>query len=460
MASRGWNYKTNSKLNSRPLFSPRLGFRWNVGQAQKYVLRGGAGIFTGRIPYVWLSNNFANTGVQLSVYRIANSTDHPDATKDLSFILDPAKQRQNAGQLTVGGSQTINIFDKDFKHPQNFRANLALDFSLGGIRWTAEAIYSKTLNDITYRNLAVDLNGKTLGEAFPALSFDRRPLLSKIEGAENYTGIYVLRNTGKGYTYHASLSGEKKFAFGLDVRASYTFMRSRTQNNGTSSVAQSNWQYNYTYQNPNRAELANSSFNIPHSIKASVFYTGKWNKNQTTTVGLLYNGSSGIPYNVCYNGDLNGDTGNNDLIYIPTDEEVDRMTFSPTSAYTAEQQKANFKAWLSRDEYMKEHRGEYSKRNAGNEKLEHHFDFHLSHRLQFMLGKSKRELEFSLDIINIGNMLNKDWGRTSASYGYYNPINYKGDGSFQFLHDADYNMRSYNDYYSRWRGQTGVRLIF
>lgn len=460
MASRGWNYKTNSKLNSRPLFSPRLGFRWNVGQAQKYVLRGGAGIFTGRIPYVWLSNNFANTGVQLSVYRIANSTDHPDATKDLSFILDPAKQGQNAGQLTVGGSQTINIFDKDFKHPQNFRANLALDFSLGGIRWTAEAIYSKTLNDITYRNLAVDLNGKTLGEAFPALSFDRRPLLSKIEGAENYTGIYVLRNTGKGYTYHASLSGEKKFAFGLDVRASYTFMRSRTQNNGTSSVAQSNWQYNYTYQNPNRAELANSSFNIPHSIKASVFYTGKWNKNQTTTVGLLYNGSSGIPYNVCYNGDLNGDTGNNDLIYIPTDEEVDRMTFSPTSAYTAEQQKANFKAWLSRDEYMKEHRGEYSKRNAGNEKFEHHFDFHLSHRLQFMLGKSKRELEFSLDIINIGNMLNKDWGRTSASYGYYNPINYKGDGSFQFLHDADYNMRSYNDYYSRWRGQTGVRLIF
>ena len=89
---------------------------------------------------------------------------------------------------------------------------------------------------------------------------------------------------------------------------------------------------------------------------------------------------------------MNGDTGNNDLIYIPTDEEVDRMTFSPTSAYTAEQQKANFKAWLSRDEYMKEHRGEYSKRNAGNEKLEHHFDFHLSHRLQFMLGKSKREL--------------------------------------------------------------------
>ena len=146
-----------------------------------------------------------------------------------------------------------------------------MDFSLGGIRWTAEAIYSKTLNDITYRNLAVDLNGKTLGEAFPALSFDHRPLLSKIEGAENYTGIYVLRNTGKGYTYHASLSGEKKFAFGLDVRASYTFSEDPNPHRGISSVAQSNWQYNYTYQNPNRAELANSSSRFPTASRLLSF---------------------------------------------------------------------------------------------------------------------------------------------------------------------------------------------
>lgn len=456
MASQGWKYKTNSKLNSIPLFSPRLGFRWNVNDMNKYVLRGGIGIFTGRIPFVWLSNNFANTGVQLSVY----STSNPDATKDLSLILSPDKQIHNAEKLAASGSQTINVFNENFKMPQNLRANLAMDFELGGIKWTAEAVYSKILHDISYQNLAVDLTGKTLSETISSLNFDKRPLLSKIEGAETYTGIYALSNTSKGYTYNLSLTGEKKFDFGLDILASYTYMQSKTHNNGTSSVAQSNWQFNYTIGNPNAAELANSSFNIPHSVRASVFYTKKWKANQATTIGLIYNGNSGISYCVCYNGDLNGDSGYNDLIYIPTDAQIDQMNFAPASGYTEELQKTNFKAWLASDDYMRKHRGEYYRRNAANEKFEHHFDLHLSHRFDFTIAKNTRSLELSFDIVNIGNMFNKDWGLTSASNGYYNPITYKGNGYFQFLHDADYKMRSYNDYYSRWRGQIGMRVIF
>lgn len=459
MASKGWKYRTNSKLNSTPLFSPRLGFRWNVDKEGRFLLRGGAGIFTGRIPFVWLSNNFANTGVQLSTYRVSTGT-NPDAIKSLSVILNPAKQTQNADKLTASGSQSINVFDKDFKFPQSLRANFALDFELGGIDWTAEAIYSKTLNDIAYRNLVVDLTGQTLEEVIPSLSFDRRPMLKKIDGADTYSGIYALHNTSKGYTYNLSLTGRKRFDFGLDVTASYTYMKSKAQNNGTSSVAQSNWQFNYTIGNPNDAELANSSFNIPHSVRAAAFYTKKWKSNHATTVGLIYNGSSGLSYAVCYNGDLNGDTGSNDLLYIPTDAEIDRMKFKATSDYTEEQQKANFKAWLANDYYMKKHRGEYYKRNADNEKFEHHFDLHLSHRFDFMIGRELRGLEISFDVVNIGNLFNSRWGRTSASNGYYNPVTYKGDGSFQFLHEADYNMRSYNDYYSRWRGQVGMKFTF
>ncbi len=459
MISKGLKYKTDSRLNSKLLFAPRIGFRWDICGNNRYILRGGTGIFTGRIPYVWLSNNFSNTGIQLSVYNVSNSTNHPETTQNIEFILDPGKQTQNAERLTASGSQTINVFDKDFRLPQDLRTDIALDFTLGSIQWTAEAIYSKKLNDIAYQNLAVDLNGKTLGETIPSLGFDHRPMLSKVEGAENYTGIYALTNTGKGYHYNLSLTGKKKFDFGLDAVFSYTYMKSMSQNNGSSSVAQSNWQYNYTYRNPNRAELAKSAYNIPHSLRASVFYTRKWHTDRSTTIGLVYNGNSGIAYNVCYNGDLNGDTGYNDLIYIPTDAEVDRMSFTATSDFSVEQQKTNFKAWLRNDEYMKKHRGEYFKRNAGNEKMEHHFDLHLSHNIRFMLGKIKRGLELSVDIINIGNMLNREWGRTSASYGYYNPINYKGEGHFQFLHHADYKMRSYNDYYSRWRGQIGVRFI-
>lgn len=376
----------------------------------------------------------------------------------MSLILDPHKQIRNVEQLTASGSQIINVFDKDFRLPQTLRTDLAVDFRLGGIRWTAEAIYSKNLNDIIYRNLAVDRTGKTLGETFPVLSYDQRPLFGKIDGAEDYTGIYVLKNSSRGYTYSLSLTGKKQFAFGLDVMASYTYMKSKSRNDGTSSVAQSNWQYNYTYNDPNRPELTNSSFYIPHILRASVYYTRKWKAEQLTTVGLLYNGSSGTPYQICYNGDLNGDSGYNDLIYIPTDAETDRMDFIPTSAYTAEQQRENFKTWLARDRYLKKHRGEYFSRNADNEKFEHHFDLHVSHRIQCRVGKRKPAVELSLDILNIGNLLNKEWGRTAAASSY-TPINYRGNGSFQFLHDADYNMRSYNDYYSRWRGQLGIRLI-
>ena len=458
--SKGWNYKTNSKLSSVPLFSPRLGLHWNINETNQCVLRGGMGIFTGRIPFVWLSNNFSNTGIQLSAYNISTNTDHPDATKELSIILNPNNQGQNAAKLTTNGSQTINVFDKKFKFAQNLRINLALDFKLASINWTTEAVYSKTLNDILYQNLVVDLTGKTLGETVPSLSFDQRPMLGKIEGAETYSGVYALSNTSKGYTYNLSLKGEKKFQFGLEAMISYTYTKSKVQNDGTSSVAQSNWQYNYISGNSNSPELANSIFNIPHIVRAAIFYTKQWKKQGTTTIGLTFDGSSGMPYSVSYNGDLNGDSGYNDLMYIPTDAEVEQMNFVSTSDYTAAQQKANFKSWLANDEYMKKHRGNYFKRNGANEKFECHFDLHLAHKFNFTIKKNIRSLEFSLDIVNISNMLNEKWGRSSASNGYYTPVTYKGNGNFQFLHDADYNMHTYNDYYSRWRGQVGLRFTF
>ncbi len=453
MASKNLGYRTNSRLSSTPMLSPRIGFRWNIGARDEYIVRGGAGIFTGRIPFVWLSNNFANTGVQLSTYVADNPAGLP-------LILDPTKQGQNTERLTAGGSQTINVFDPDFVFPQELRADLAVDFRLGGIRWTAEAVWSKTLNDVFYQNIAVEPTGETLGEIHPSLGFDRRPMLRKTEGAEAYNGIYLLRNTNRGYAYSLSLSAERRFGFGLDIMASYTYSESKTSNNGTTSVAASNWQANYTAADPNVAETGYSPFRVPHRIHAALFYTKNWNAHHTTTVGLTYIGSSGIPYSVCYDGDPNGDGAYNDLIYIPTDAEVDRMHFRATTDFTASQQQSNFKTWLAKDGYTKEHRGEYYRRNGGRKSFENHFDFHLAHRFGFRIGKAMRGLELSLDIVNIGNLFSKDWGRTSVSTVYYNPVIYKGDGEFQFLHDADYDMHAYDDYYSRWRGQIGAKFLF
>ena len=460
-----WDCKTNQKMSSAPMWSPRVGFRWKLDDASKYVIRGGAGIFTGRIPFVWLSNNISNTGIQLSSYNTNKGVE------GMTLIWDPNKQQPNVAALAASGSQLINVFDKNFRFSQNARFSLGFDFRAAGIDWTFDGIYSKTLNDVVYRNLAYDLNGKTVAETYPSLSFDNRPMFARqttkaLAGAEaaNITNIYHLGNTSQGYSYSLSLKAAKSFAFGLDLSAAYTYTQSKSVNSGSNSVAQSNFRYNYTHGNSNEPELGYSAYNIPHKIVISAFYNKEYAKHWNTTVGLIYTGSTGAPYSVYYYGDLNGDGADgNDLMFIPTDAQIDQMSFKATSAYSEEQQKANMKQWLASDDYLSKHRGEYFERYAANDPFEHHFDFHFAQGFKFNTGKYVHKFELSVDILNIGNMFNKEWGRYSSAAGsasYYSPVTYAKNGQFQFLHDGDYNMHSYSDYYSRWRGQIGLKYTF
>ncbi len=455
-----WNVKTNHRLSSAPLWSPRVGFRWDINNDRRFILRGGVGIFTGRIPFVWISNNFSNTGLQFSTY---NTT----STKGLDLILNPDAQINNANKLkAVGGSQTVNVYEDHFKFAQNLRMNLGFDFELAGINWTAEAIYSKTLNDVYYKDLTLDETGKTFGQTYGYL-WDNRPMMASTTGGTEFTHVYGLYNTSKGYTVNLSLKAEKHFDFGLDLMASYTWTRSRTVNNGSSSVAESNFRYNYTYRNPNDPELANSAFNVPHRIQASAFYHLRYghNKAWTTTIGLIYQAKSGSPYTLYYYGDVNGDGQNgNDLFFIPTNEQIDQMLFEATTynnqALTQDMQRSLMKEWIAGDSYMSKHRGEYYKRYADNLPFEHHFDIHVAQKYQFKVAGQLHALELSLDILNVANLLNKDWGHTYGDgFGiYYSPVNYQGNGYYQFT--GQYAVRNYSDYYSRWRGQLGLKYTF
>ena len=462
----GWGVKTNHKLSSTPMWSPRVGFRWNLDKKHNVLLRGGAGIFTGRIPFVWLSNNFSNTGIQTSNYNVYGSTGN---LAGLSFISDPNKAGENASKLSASGSQLVNVFAKNFKFSQNLRFDLALDFTLAGIDFTLEGVYSKNLNDIYYKDLTRQLTGKTLGETYESLSFDNRPMLSKKSSNEadtnfkNLSNVYMLDNTNKGYAYNLSIAAVKKFSFGLDLSASYTYSRSKSVNSGTSSVAQSNYNYNYTHNDPNSPEVGLTAYNVPHQIKFSAFYHKDYAKHWNTTVGLIYTGTSGSPYSIYYYGDLNGDGSNgNDLIFIPTKDQLSKMSFKATTKYTADQQRENMNTWIENDSYLSKHRGEYFERYADNEPFESHFDFHFAQTYKFKVGKSFHAVELSFDVLNIANMFNKKWGRytSTGTAVYYSPITYSGNGQFQFLHDGDYDMRSYSDYYSRWRGQIGLKYTF
>ena len=475
--TRGWNVKTNQKLSSTPLWSPRVGFRWDINHDHRFILRGGAGVFTGRIPFVWISNNYSNTGIQLSTYNSYK-------TNGLDLLLDPNAQEANASKLKATGSQTINVYDRHFKFAQNLRFNLGFDFNVLGINWTAEAIYSKTLNDILYQNLAYEQTGKTYGQVYGSAGApveDNRPLFAKTTNGTPFANIYKLSNTSKGYTVNLSLKAEKHFNFGLDLMASYTWTRSMSVNNGGSSVAESNWRFNYTYRNSNDPELGRSAYNVPHRLQASVYYHANYGskKEWQTTVGLIYQGRSGSPYTLYYYGDVNEDGANgNDLFFIPTDAQIDKMRFDETDfsanaltkavfgegftapKLTEDMQRQLMKYWIGNDSYMKKHRGEFYKRYADNLAFEHHFDVHLAQKYSFKVGGQMNSLELSFDIINVGNLLNKDWGHTHGDgFGvYYNPVNYQKNGHYQFT--GGYATRDYSDYYSRWRGQVGLRYTF
>lgn len=472
-AASRWDVKTDYRLSSSPLFSPRLGFRWDVNGNRSLIIRGGAGVFTGRIPFVWISNNFQNTGIQMSSYDTSN-------TAGLEFLLDPNNQKPNEDKLTALGSQIVNVYDRHFKFAQNLRFNLGVDFRLLGIDWTAEAIYSKTLNDILYKNLAYDMTGKTYAET-SGYSWDNRPMFERVTNGTDFTKIYGLYNTSKGYTVNLSLKAEKHFDFGLDLMASYTWAHSTAVNNGSSSVAESNWRYNYTYLNPNDPEVGNSAFNVPHRIQASAYYHVKYGaqKQWLTTVGVIYQAKSGSPYTLYYYGDVNGDgSDGNDLFYIPTDEQIDKMKFEETSynknylskqlfgadykgtTMTEDMQRQLLKLWVGSDSYLKDHRGQYYKRYADNLAFEHHFDVHFAQKYSFKVGGQINSLELSFDVINVGNLLNKDWGHTYGDgFGiHYSPVNYQGSGVYQFT--GGHAARTYSDYYSRWRGQIGLKYTF
>ena len=339
------------------------------------------------------------------------------------------------------------------------------------------------MNDIYYKNLSIEETGKTFGQE-TGYEWDNRPMFRTTTKGTPYAYVYGLYNTNKGYTVNLSLKAEKHFNFGLDLMASYTWTRSMSVNSGTSSVAGSNWMFNTTYRNPNNPELGFSAYNVPHNIQASAYYHVAYgsSKQWQSTIGLIYQAKSGSPYVIEMYGDMNGDGARgNDLMWIPTDEQIDKMHFVATTVNNSnntyplitrvlgegykgnlseEQQRALLKQWIAEDSYMRDHRGQYFERYADNLAFEHHFDLHFAQKYSFKVAGQINSLELSFDIINLGNLLNKDWGHTYGDgFGrYFSPFNYEGDGMFKF--DGTHVNRDYNSYNSRWRGQIGLRYTF
>jgi hypothetical protein len=460
-------------INPQLLISPRVGFNWDVKGDRDLQLRGGVGIFTSRIPLVWPGGAFNNYGFNIG--GISNSD---------TQVFDPDVNNQAPGTVDVNNpspSGQIDLFAKDFKLPQVLKLNIAVDKQLPfGLVASFEAIYTKTINNIFYENL----NLKKSTESFDGTP-DDRPYFNYSTSNRvdpTYTGIYLATNTSKGSSYNIVASLSKKFDFGLTTNLAYTYGDSRSLNDGLSSQNNSQWQGYQNVQGRNfQGDAQRSVFSIGNRIIAQLSYRKEYLGFAATQISLFYNGQSGNAFSYVVgasNSSFINDGGfnNSELIYIPKDQsdiifvdtDVDGVT------YTAQEQWDILNKFIGDDKYLSKHRGEYAERNTARTPFESILDVRILQDVFIKTGNGKKNtLQFSLDIFNFSNLLNKDWGRRYfISNNNFSLVNFdsftgvrtpqyelnsniiKGDDPWE-NNITDSGFRS-----SRWQMQIGLRYIF
>jgi hypothetical protein len=465
----GWDLegaKTGEMPKSQILFSPRVGFNYDVSGDDQTQLRGGIGIFTSRLPLVWPGGSYTNSGVVIGgVYQQRPYWQGEEP--DIPFESDWQNQYTNStfGREDLPYSGQIDLFTEDFKFPQTFRANLAVDQKLPwGVVGTIEMLYSKTLNNVNYLNVNVSPEPE-----FYLTGADNRPYYSNDQIDDAYTRVMLGKNTNKGYSYNFTAQLQKPFDNGLTASIAYTFGRSMTINDATSSQNSSQWRYMETVDGLNNLELSRSDFDLGHKINGYITYSVEYFNNLKSTFSLYYNGQSGMPFSYSYNdrGGLNGEGENSgNMIYVP-DSKGD-IVFADQA--TADEQWQQLNRYIENDDYLSERRGKYAERNGARVPMSHILDFKFIQDVWVNVKDSKQTLQFTFDVFNVGNLLNKDWGRRYyVPYGNSTIIDFEGfaeDGTtptFAFNHEGDYEPWNIDDSgltSSRWKAQIGIRYKF
>ena len=448
---------TDQMPTTKVLWSPRVGFRWSLNEDRTTLLRGGAGIFTGRVPFVWISNSFGNAGVEM--VRTAYSSSLGNYPSDFKFNIDPNKQYKDPNAKVP--TSEVDVMAKNFRFPSVFRANLAVEQMLPfGIRGTLEGLYSKTLNNILYDNINYQWKGETLNNGG-----DDRPVYEKQDN--HFTQVMLLKNTSKGYTFNITTKLEKSSDFGLNAMIAYTYGQAKSLNDGNSSQAYSGWKYNATYYGDMNPELTWSMFDVRNRVIGSVSYRKEYAKHFATTVSLFYNGQTGGRYSLLDYTDLNKDGYRNDLMYVPTDAELEKMVFtdihSNNNTVTAAEQKDALIKWIEGNGELRKSKGTHIKRNQMTLPFEHHFDFHFAQDFFVDIAGQRNTIQLNFDIINVGNLLNKKWGmyyQTNSGYDL-TPLTTKigtNGATYQFYDPGE--MYTNTNITSRWHAQVGLKYIF
>ena len=473
------SYSTDQLPDAPLTVSPRVGFNWDILGNHKLVLRGGTGYFVGRLPFVWLVSAVSNAGCGQYTYYYNTPSD-----KSANYLMDKfyasrdeqVKVLQQQGLAVnredAAAPSSPTIIDKDLKMNATWKTSLALDAKLPyDVDFSLEGIYSREFNPATVINLSRYWDGKTVKLA-PG---DERHYFSQ----SNKNNPYMITNAGhKAYYYSITASLAKKFDFGLNLSASYTYSKAKSYGDGVGDQVSSAYYNNrYSVNGNNDMELGYGTYVAPNRLLISASYKKDYGKNFGSEVGLIYEGMnmgyadgySCTRYTYQLTSNVVGDYGSNGLVYIPASREaLNEWNFKDNGSYTAEQQKDDFWAYINQDDYLKNHKGEYAERGGAVMPWHHQLDFKFNQNFYLNVAGQKNTLQFGVDIKNLANLLNNSWGLYKAVNNTkllkYTAGKNGAQGSFQFqkngknvLSKTYTNNTSFNSTYSI---QFSIRYIF
>jgi hypothetical protein len=411
--------RTSRVPGAQLMLSPRLGINYRTeGVAgQTFQVRGGTGVFSGRPPYVWVSNQFTNTGADIA--RV-NTPLNPATLPDGFFPGTGNPADQPLPGVTPGldpvATTEINLTADDFRFPQVWRTNLGLDHELGhGFTATVEGICSNSLNEVTYRNI-------NLGQIGTAA--DGRPLYRRGVNP-NFTSVILLDNTDEGYEYSLVGQLQRRVSSGFGGSLSYTHSRAESIQIANNSTAFSNWSLTFA-RDPNAVELGTSAFEVRHRVLAYGTFRTEYADRFSTQIGMVFDTQTGAPYSWIYGNDANGDLANfNDLIFVP-ERETD--VFLTTDNWDL------LNAFIEGEDGLSDFRGQIVPRNSSRGPWQTRLDLELNQGITTVRGQ---RVELELTLVNALNLLNEEWGQQ-----LFVPFNDIPVFSFQrYITDADVGSR-------------------
>ena len=484
----GVKLSTDKWPKATPLFSPRVGFNLDLLGDNTLKLRGGTGIFTGRFPLIFLSKMQENSGMLQTT--VSTQTPNDELLAALAggirsprqVLTEIAPNYQDRFPTKPGAVNTIATIDRNFKMPQVWKSSLATDITLPlpfQADLTLEGTYIKDINAIVQRNMNVIPNDNPQVERFSGP--DNRLYYpgyveSRLHDKINYA--ILMSNSSKGYSYNLNATLNMQPVRDLNFMIAYTYTQSQTMTANKSNQIDGAWQQEPNVNGPNNQTLHTASYLAsPHRVIASIGYSVQYAKNFESSVSLFYEGAQWGNFSYMYDLDMNNDGYAYDLIYIPkTKNELNFTDFKAGDrTFTATEQAEAFWNFINQDAYLKKHKGEYAEAYASRYPWVNRFNLRLMQNFRIIAAKQENILQFSVDFINIGNLLNDRWGvQKDASYSnngrllQFKGVNEKNEPVYNFKHimkDGMPILPSETFSYQKssgncWQIQFGIRYIF